>query len=174
MCFVSRLNKTFYVSRRVPDGAWFKKGSGTVVRSTLRAVPATVPDPFLNHAPLGRIGWHGRPVSPCGGVGLCRKGGWLRAPDTTQGIGCSPRDPITHSRKVHKAPRAPGGLPPAGCRLHQERSRPSSRRSCLTLCQSRLTLRWSWRTVRRSWRTSWQCYLTLRHCCLTLRQCTLH
>ena len=30
--------------------AWFKKGSGTVVRSTLRAVPATVPDPFLNHA----------------------------------------------------------------------------------------------------------------------------
>jgi len=31
------------------DGAWFKKGSGTVVRSTLRAVPATVPDPFLNH-----------------------------------------------------------------------------------------------------------------------------
>jgi formate dehydrogenase major subunit len=28
----------------------FKKGSGTVVRSTLRAVPATVPDPFLNHA----------------------------------------------------------------------------------------------------------------------------
>ena len=32
--------------------AWFKKGSGTVVRSTLRAVPATVPDPFLNHALL--------------------------------------------------------------------------------------------------------------------------
>ena len=30
----------------------FKKGSGTVVRSTLRAVPATVPDPFLNHAYL--------------------------------------------------------------------------------------------------------------------------
>jgi len=29
---------------------WFKKGSGTVVRSTLGAVPATVPDPFLNHA----------------------------------------------------------------------------------------------------------------------------
>ena len=28
----------------------FKKGSGTVVRSTLRAVPATVPDPFLNQA----------------------------------------------------------------------------------------------------------------------------
>ena len=28
----------------------FKKGSGTVVRSTLWAVPATVPDPFLNHA----------------------------------------------------------------------------------------------------------------------------
>jgi hypothetical protein len=30
--------------------ARFKKGSGTVVRSTLRAVPATVPDPFLNRA----------------------------------------------------------------------------------------------------------------------------
>ena len=30
--------------------AWFKKGSGTFVRSTLRAVPAKVPDPFLNHA----------------------------------------------------------------------------------------------------------------------------
>ena len=30
--------------------AWFKKGSGTVVRSTQWAVPATVPDPFLNHA----------------------------------------------------------------------------------------------------------------------------
>ena len=29
-------------------GSGFKKGSGTVVRSTLRAVPATVPDPFLN------------------------------------------------------------------------------------------------------------------------------
>ena len=28
--------------------AWSKKGSGTVVRSTLRAVPATVPDPFLD------------------------------------------------------------------------------------------------------------------------------
>ena len=32
------------------EGREFKKGSGTVVRSTLRAVPATVPDPFLNHA----------------------------------------------------------------------------------------------------------------------------
>ena len=29
---------------------WFKKGSGTFVRSTLRAVPAKVPDPFLNQA----------------------------------------------------------------------------------------------------------------------------
>ena len=29
----------------------FKKGSGTVVQSTLRAVPATVPDPFLNREP---------------------------------------------------------------------------------------------------------------------------
>jgi predicted N-acetyltransferase YhbS len=26
---------------------WFKKGSGTVVRSSLRAVPATVPDPLF-------------------------------------------------------------------------------------------------------------------------------
>jgi hypothetical protein len=34
-------------------GAWFKKGSGTVVPSTLRAVPATVPDPFLNPAESG-------------------------------------------------------------------------------------------------------------------------
>jgi len=32
--------------------AWFKKVSGTVVRSTLRAVPATVPDTFLNHAEI--------------------------------------------------------------------------------------------------------------------------
>jgi UDP-3-O-[3-hydroxymyristoyl] glucosamine N-acyltransferase len=31
-----------------PMEAWFKKGSGTVERSTLRVVPATVPDPFLN------------------------------------------------------------------------------------------------------------------------------
>ena len=31
----------------------FKKGSGTVVRSTPRAVPATVPDPFLSHAAAG-------------------------------------------------------------------------------------------------------------------------
>src|SRR5260370_30295565 len=28
----------------------FKKGTGTFVRSTLRAVPAKVPDSFLNHA----------------------------------------------------------------------------------------------------------------------------
>jgi len=34
------------------SAAWFKKGSGTVVRSTLRAVPATVPDPFLNQAAI--------------------------------------------------------------------------------------------------------------------------
>src|SRR5262245_26863683 len=32
------------------ERAWLKKGSGTVVRSTLWAVPATVPDPFLNQA----------------------------------------------------------------------------------------------------------------------------
>ncbi len=36
--------------------AWFKKGSGTVMRSTLRAVPATVPDPFLNHAAFLYLG----------------------------------------------------------------------------------------------------------------------
>ena len=33
----------------------FKKGSGTVVRSTLRAVPATVPDPFLNLKLFGQL-----------------------------------------------------------------------------------------------------------------------
>ena len=32
------------------NSAWFKKGSGTFVRSTLRAIPAKVPDPFLNYA----------------------------------------------------------------------------------------------------------------------------
>ena len=43
----------------VKDGAWFKKGSGTVVRSTrptfgrCPAVPATVSDSFLNHAKDG-------------------------------------------------------------------------------------------------------------------------
>src|SRR5208282_3042938 len=30
--------------------AWFEKGSGTFVRSTLRALRAKVPDPFSNHA----------------------------------------------------------------------------------------------------------------------------
>src|SRR5262249_18718200 len=35
--------------------AWFKKGSGTVVQSTLGAVPATVPDPFLNHAEVSDL-----------------------------------------------------------------------------------------------------------------------
>jgi len=35
--------------------AWFKKGSGTVVRSTLRAVPVTVPGPFLNHRMLDSV-----------------------------------------------------------------------------------------------------------------------
>jgi radical SAM family protein len=39
---------------RLPNSAWFKKGSGTVVRSTRRAVPATVPDPFLNHTANSR------------------------------------------------------------------------------------------------------------------------
>jgi len=32
---------------------WFKKGSGTFVRSTLRAVPAKVPDPFLSPGSKG-------------------------------------------------------------------------------------------------------------------------
>ena len=45
-----------YSSSPVNIGAWLKKGSGTVVRSTLRAVPATVPDPFLNHAKIGLRG----------------------------------------------------------------------------------------------------------------------
>ena len=36
--------------------AWFKTGSGTFVRSTLRAVPAKVPDPLLNHAKQCAIG----------------------------------------------------------------------------------------------------------------------
>ena len=52
--------------------AWFKKGSGTVVRSTLRAVPATVPDPFSNYAEncglrTARYGLNCRPErsSPC-------------------------------------------------------------------------------------------------------------
>jgi len=31
-------------------GAWCEKGSGTFVRSTLRAVPAKVPDPFSHQA----------------------------------------------------------------------------------------------------------------------------
>jgi hypothetical protein len=38
------------VGKRLKNGAWFKKVPGTVVRSTLRAVPATVPGTFLNHA----------------------------------------------------------------------------------------------------------------------------
>jgi hypothetical protein len=43
--------------------AWFKKGSGTVVRSTLRAVPATVPDPFLNHARITKARSLGRLIT---------------------------------------------------------------------------------------------------------------
>src|SRR5208337_271253 len=38
--------------------AWLEKGSGTFVRSTLRAVPAKVPDPFSSQAPLC--------AAPCG------------------------------------------------------------------------------------------------------------
>ncbi len=38
--------------KELESEAWFKKGSGTFVRSTLRAVPAKVPDPFLNHAEI--------------------------------------------------------------------------------------------------------------------------
>jgi L-lysine 2,3-aminomutase len=49
--FCFRRHLAFPIASKVPG---FKKGSGTVVRSTLRAVPATVPDPFLNHA-LRRI-----------------------------------------------------------------------------------------------------------------------
>ena len=37
------------VERALGVRAWFKTGSGTVVQSTLRAVPATVPDPVLKH-----------------------------------------------------------------------------------------------------------------------------
>jgi 4-amino-4-deoxy-L-arabinose transferase-like glycosyltransferase len=40
---------------RVCASAEFKKGSGVVVRSTLRAVPATTPDPFLNSAVWQRL-----------------------------------------------------------------------------------------------------------------------
>ena len=36
--------------RLCSENVQVQKGSGTVVRSTLWAVPATVPDPFLNHA----------------------------------------------------------------------------------------------------------------------------
>ena len=91
--------------------------------------------------------------------------GWAlnESPSTGSGISKS-----THIGKGRKPSRARGGLPPAGCSLHPQRSRPLSRRSCLTLSQSRLTLRWSWRTVRQSWLTSWQCYLTLRRCKPTL------
>src|SRR5208282_3692730 len=41
--------------------AWFEKGSGTFVRSTLRALWAKVPDPFSNQAPLC-----GTPCEPFG------------------------------------------------------------------------------------------------------------
>jgi N-acetylglucosaminyl-diphospho-decaprenol L-rhamnosyltransferase len=53
---VARLRQLRATPPASQDRAWFKKGSGTVVRSTrptfgrCRAVPATVPDPFLNHA----------------------------------------------------------------------------------------------------------------------------
>ena len=77
-------------------------------------------------------------------------------------------------------PRAPGGVPPAGCRLHLERSRPPSSRSCLTLSRSWLTSRQSWLTsrqgtltLRRSWLTPWQRELTSRWSKLTSRQCKL-
>jgi len=36
--------------RLTQGNAWFEKGSGTFVRSTLRALGAKVPDPFSNHA----------------------------------------------------------------------------------------------------------------------------
>ena len=43
-----------WADRRQHDyGAWFKEGAPAVVGSTLRAVPATIPDPFLNNADYG-------------------------------------------------------------------------------------------------------------------------
>jgi hypothetical protein len=49
-CCPPNCSKSLRLVEIMRKKAWFKKGSGTVVRSTLRAVPATVPDPFLNHA----------------------------------------------------------------------------------------------------------------------------
>ena len=43
-----------YVSSE--SAAWFKKGAGTVVRSTLRAVPVTVSDPFFGRSGSHRTG----------------------------------------------------------------------------------------------------------------------
>src|SRR5260370_35633425 len=40
-------------TRSAKIGAWLQKGSGTFVRSTLRAAAAKVPDHFLNHAKSG-------------------------------------------------------------------------------------------------------------------------
>ena len=57
----------------------------------------------------GGIGCHGQYRVPwaasgamgglsalAGGVGLCSKGGWPKVPDTAQGIGWSPWNPVTH------------------------------------------------------------------------------
>jgi RNA polymerase sigma-70 factor (ECF subfamily) len=56
-CFARNSRNLLDVTKSVCENetsiwAWVKKGSGTVVRSTHRAVPATVPDPFLNHASI--------------------------------------------------------------------------------------------------------------------------
>ena len=48
-------SRALQYSDALDAAAWFKKGSGTVVRSTLRVVPATVPAPFLNHAQSGAV-----------------------------------------------------------------------------------------------------------------------
>ena len=51
LCCLREIALSQVVSRilRVPES---EKGSGTVVRSTLRAVPATVPDPFSDMTPF--------------------------------------------------------------------------------------------------------------------------
>ncbi len=66
-CFLSGLSewvlarkhrRLWYDTQRTQTAAWFKKGSGTFVRSTLRAVPAKVPDPFLNDTQIAASNWH--------------------------------------------------------------------------------------------------------------------
>jgi putative restriction endonuclease len=61
-CALTRYRLTTLTGKSIVDAAHIhaKKGSGTVVRSTLRAVPATVPDPFFG----------------CG-LALCKNAHWL-------------------------------------------------------------------------------------------------